>query len=225
MKISHAPTIVALTSALLLGACNPVVDYSAAEAPKKLALDSSTTRVDLRFGPGTAHLSPADAARLRQLAATGTIGAADRVLVAAAGPPDLAARRAGAISSQLLHYGIVASPIQLADMRPDRGLVEITRTLVTLPACPNWSKPAQPGFDNQPSSNHGCAAQLNLGLMVAHPTDLASGTPLGMAEGQPAAAAMNRYLNDKVTPLPQAGNAKAFSSGASTTTATPTGSQ
>jgi hypothetical protein len=35
-------------------------------------------------------------------------------------------------------------------------------------------------------------------MMVANPTDLASGLPVGATAGQPAAAAVNRYLNDKV---------------------------
>jgi hypothetical protein len=34
--------------------------------------------------------------------------------------------------------------------------------------------------------------------MVADPADLASGQPLGMAAGQPAAAAVYRYNTDKV---------------------------
>jgi pilus assembly protein CpaD len=222
MNNHHTSLALAVASTLLLGACSPVTDYSAAEAPKHITLDSSTIRVDLRFGPGSAHLWPADAARLRQLAAAGGIGSADRIFIAAAGPPSLAEQRIGAVSAELLHYGLVVSPIQLSGVRPDRAIVEVTRTLVTLPPCPNWSKPPRSDFDNQPSSNHGCATEVNLGMMVARPTDLASGLPLGAAEGQPAAAAMNRYLNDKPTPLAAAGGASPFTAAATTATAAPT---
>lgn len=219
MKTNRAPAILALASALLLGACAPVTEYSAAEAPKDLVLDSSTTRLDLRFSAGTARLSPGDAFRLRDMAARGGIAPADRVYVAASGPPRLAEQRVGAVAAQLLHYGIVASPTQLAQLPPNYAIVEITRTLVTLPPCPNWSKPSASDFGNQPSSNHGCTTEVNLGMMVANPADLASGTRLGPVAGQPAAAAVNRYLNDKVTALQQSGTATAFSSSTSTNNA------
>ena len=229
MNSNRTSLTLALASTLLLGACAPGTEYTAAEAPKQLTLDSSTVRVDLGFGPGTAHLRPADTARLRQLAAAGGISADDRIFIAAAGPPGLAAQRIGAVSAELLHYGIVVSPIQLSGVRPDRAIIEVTRTLVTLPPCPNWSKQPYSDFGNQPSSNHGCATEVNLGMMVARPTDLASGLPLGAAEGQPAAAAINRYLNDKTMPLASAAAATPFSAAASTAPAAastpPTGGQ
>jgi pilus assembly protein CpaD len=96
---------------------------------------------------------------------------------------------------------------------------------VTLPACPNWSKPSQPDFANAPSSNFGCSTETNLGLMVANPTDLAAARTLNGAAGQPAVAAVQRYMTDKVTPLPTANGATPFSATASQTpsAAPPTG--
>jgi type IV pilus biogenesis protein CpaD/CtpE len=38
--------------------------------------------------------------------------------------------------------------------------------------------------------------------MVASPADLVSGRPLAPADGRPAVAAVDRYLADKVQPLP-----------------------
>jgi pilus assembly protein CpaD len=192
--------VMALT--LIIGACAPVTTYTDAESPKNLKLDSATTQVGLRFAPGTASLSPVDAARLTHLAATGGIAASDRVTIAAAGSPYLAQERVGAVALLLQHYGIVAVAT-LDAVPPNRAVVTVTRTLVTLPPCPNWSHPSQPDFDNQPSSNFGCATETNLGMMVANPADLAGGLPAGRAAGHPAAAAVNRYLNDKVV-LPTA---------------------
>jgi pilus assembly protein CpaD len=122
-------------------------------------------------------------------------------------------------------YGIAVSGTGVASVPPNHATVEVVRTLVTLPPCPNWSKPPQPDYENAPSSNFGCATETNLGLMVANPTDLASARPLGPAEGQPAAAAVQRYLTDKVTPLPSETGATPFSAAASqATAAAPTGS-
>jgi pilus assembly protein CpaD len=202
MHANRSLLILALT--LFVGACSPATSYTEAEAPKRLKLDSATTQLDLHFAPG-ANLSPADAAHLREMAAAGRIGADDRVVVAAAGAPHLAEERAGAVSRLLLNYGI-AAVVGSADVPANQAVVEAMRTLVTLPPCPNWSKISSYDYGNQPSSNFGCATETDLGMMVANPTDLASGLPVGPSAGQPAAAAVNRYLNDKVV-LPTANTA------------------
>jgi len=226
MNINRTPLAFGLATTLLLGACNPATIYTDAEAPRNLTLDTSTTRVDLHFAPGSAQLTPAEAARLRRLAASGSIGEADRVTVGAAGPPYVAEQRVASVSAVLLGYGVIVTGTQLADVPPNHAIVEVTRTLVTLPPCPNWSKQSQPDYANAPSSNFGCASETNLGVMAANPTDLAAARTMRGTAGQPAAAAVQRYLTDKVTPLPTAMGATPFSSAASPTTAAPTsGSQ
>jgi len=226
MKTNRTPLALGLATTLLLGACNPATVYTDAEAPRNLTLDTSTTRVDLHFAPGSAQLSPAEAGQLRRLAANGAIGAGDRVTVASAGTPYVAEQRVASVSAVLLGYGVVVTGAQLANVPPNHAIVEVTRTLVTLPPCPNWSKQSQPDDANAPSSNFGCASETNLGLMVANPTDLASARTMRGTAGQPAAAAIQRYLTDKVTPLPTAMGATPFSAAASPTTAAPTtGSQ
>jgi pilus assembly protein CpaD len=221
-------SLLVLALALFVGACAPATTYTDAEAPKRLKLDSATTQVELHFAPGTASLSPADAAHLRQLAATGGIGPSDRVTVAAAGPPHLAEERVGSVSTLLLHYGVVAIA-EPVDVPPNRAVVEVTRTLVTLPPCPNWSKTSGMDYGNQPSSNFGCATATNLGMMIANPTDLASGLPVGASDGHPASAAVNRYVNDKVelpsanTALPVAAAGASPTSGGNANASSPTG--
>jgi pilus assembly protein CpaD len=215
-------TAFAAALSLALGGCNLVADYSAAEASKKLSVATSTTQVDVRFVPGSAALATADAARLRYLAASGAIGAADRVTVSAAGGPELAKQRMGAIAAQLLHYGIVVTSAPLAQVPNNQAIVEVARSLVTLPPCPNWSKYPAGDFNNAASSNFGCASQTNLGLMAANPGDLASGRPLEPALGQPAVSAVTRYLTDKVV-LPTANTALPIAQ--TTSTQTPGGSQ
>jgi pilus assembly protein CpaD len=223
-------SLLALTLTLLVGACAPVTTYTDAEAPKRLRLDSATTQLDVRFVPGTAQLSPADAARLRQIAATGGVDPADRVTVAAAGAPSLSEQRLGSVSSVLLHYGVVPIAVQLAEVPPNHAIIMVDRTLVTLPPCPNWSKRPGTDFGNQPSSNFGCATETNLGMMIANPSDLASGLPVGTSSGRPASSAVYRYLTDKVE-LPTANSSLPIATqtstqqGAGTPNASPSGSQ
>ena len=188
----------ALTLALV--ACAPgAAEYTKAEAPNRLQVAGATSTVELAFAPRSDRLVAAAEARLGSLVATGAIRPADRVMVAAAGPPGLAAAREAAVARQLLRWGIVADAQPLPAVPRDRALVTVGRYAVTLPPCPNWSEPRANDFTNAPTSNFGCATAVNLGLM-ANPADLASGEALGPAAGQPAAAAVTRYLTDQVTP-------------------------
>ena len=190
-----------ISLALLLSAvgCYPLsAEYTESEAPKTLRLDNATTQFNFRFAPGSTRLLGGDASRLRNLAATGTIGSRDRVLVFAGGGPGLAAARVEAVGEELLPYGIVVSGANAPNIPRDAVLVEAQRYLVTLPPCPNWSKEPIDHFTNAQSSNFGCATVSNLARMVASPADLVSGRPLGSTAGMPASAAVQRYLTDKV---------------------------
>jgi pilus assembly protein CpaD len=180
-------------------ACYPIAaEYTESEAPKTLRLDNATTQFNFRFAPGSTRLLGGDASRLRNLAATGTIGPRDRVLVFAGGGPGLGAARVEAVGEELLPYGIVASGGNSPNIPRDAVLVEAQRYMVTLPPCPNWSKEPIDHFTSAQSSNFGCATVSNLARMVASPADLVSGRPVGLTAGMPASAAVQRYLTDKV---------------------------
>jgi type IV pilus biogenesis protein CpaD/CtpE len=118
-------------------------------------------------------------------------------------PPGLAERRAAAISRELLRYGIVTQTVALGAVPANHALVSVGRYAVTLPNCPNWSQSLDYDFTNAYTSNYGCANASNLGLMVASPGDLVSGRSFSGPDAQPAAAAVQRYLTDRVKPPPQ----------------------
>jgi pilus assembly protein CpaD len=191
-----------LAIALALAACAPgAAEYTKAEAPNRLQVEGATSTVAVAFAPGSGRLAAAAARHLDQIVADGAIQPADRVTIAAAGPPGLAAAREAAISRQLLRWGIVAQVQPLPDMPTDHALVIVGRYAVTLPPCPNWSEPRANDFTNALPSNFGCATGVNLGLMVANPGDLVGGRPLAPADGRPVAAAVDRYLADQIQPL------------------------
>jgi pilus assembly protein CpaD len=195
---------VAAAGALLaIAACQPLpATYTAAEAPKTVTLSNATAHFGLRFEPGSARLLPSDAARLRIWAARGMIAPSDRVAVAAAGAPALAAARVATLSRELLRYQIVADTFTPPALPPNRAVIDSVRYLVTLPPCPDWSKSPDGDFTNTPASNFGCATADNLALMVANPADLVSGRRAGLAEGRAQAAAVQRYENGTVvTPV------------------------
>ena len=191
----------ALPLLLALGACQPgVATYTTSEAPHNLELSSAPHRIAVRFLPGSTRLARGEAQRLKRLVLLGAILPQDRVAVAAAGGWRLASAREAVLSRMLLPYRIVVEPAAFPWAARDRALITIDRTLVTLPACPNWSGPTPERFNNQPASNFGCATATDRGLMVANPTDLVRGEPLGPADAGPAVIATNLYLTNKVPP-------------------------
>ena len=102
--------------------------------------------------------------------------------------------------------GIAPIPAPGLGVPGDAAVIRRERCLVTLPPCPDWSKPAVGAgdFTNTASSNFGCATAVNLGLTVAQPADLVGRlVRSGSRPVQPAATAVDRYLNDKVA-LPAA---------------------
>lgn len=191
---------VAAGATLAIAACQPQpASYTGAEAPKAITLSNATAQFVVRFVPGSARLVPLDVARLRGAMAGGMIAPSDRVAVAAAGPPALAAARVATLSRELLRYRIVADTFAPAALPPNRAVIDAARYLVTLPPCPNWSKPPGGDFTNTPASNFGCATADNLALMVASPADLVSGRQLAPANGQIARAAVEHYEQDVIT--------------------------
>ena len=96
-----------------------------------------------------------EVARLARLVASGEIARSDRISVAPAGPPVLAAHRVARIGYEMLRYGITVGTVPVAEVPRDSAIVEIDRHLVTLPPCPNWSSPAAADFTNMKNSNFG----------------------------------------------------------------------
>src|SRR5438874_10858208 len=147
---------------LALAACRPAAtEWTASEACKRGRLYNASAAINVRSAPGSAHLLPADAARLRTMAATGAIQPSDRVAVAVGGGPALAEARRDAISAALLSSGIVTSPSALAGVATNHAVLELGRYLVTTPACPNWSKASGTDFTNSFPSNWAGANQTN----------------------------------------------------------------
>jgi pilus assembly protein CpaD len=188
--------------AALLAFAGCAADYTKSEAPNELRVDGAETRREVAFAAGSAYLPAGELRKIDQWVLSGGIRPADRVEIAAGGPHGLAERRAAAIKSELLRYGIVATALAIDTAPANRAVVSIGRYAVTLPTCPNWSQSLSYEFTNALTSNYGCANATNLGLMVASPADLVSGRPFAGADAQPAASAVQRYLTDKVKPPP-----------------------
>ena len=127
--------LIAVPLMLALAAC--ATDYTKSEAPNELRVDGAETRREVAFAAGSAYLPASELRKLDQWVLSGGIRPADRVQIAAGGPPGLAERRAAAIKSELLRYGIVAAALPIDTVPANRAVVSTGRYAVTLPTCPN----------------------------------------------------------------------------------------
>lgn len=100
-------------------------------------------------------------------------------------------------------YGILVnqgSPATAGALGPDAVRVVVSRTEARVPNCPNWSRAADPNFNNLSGSNYGCGVNSNLAAMVADPNDLVHGRSAGAAsDGATAAKAIKMYRDWPLT--------------------------
>jgi pilus assembly protein CpaD len=88
---------------------------------------------------------------------------------------------------------------------PDASVIRYDGSKVTPPDCRKLAVPASltDGGQQFPTVAWGCATYTNLAAQVARPEDLRAPAPVGPADAEVAANAMQRYKQDKVTPLDQ----------------------
>lgn len=85
-------------------------------------------------------------------------------------------------------YGLFLEPvppITTSAVAPGTVRVIITRSVATVPGCPDYSRNGTAEFNSNTSSNHGCAINSNIAAMVARPEDLVRGRP-GAPTSDPA---------------------------------------
>lgn len=117
------------------------------------------------------------------------------------------AARAAAIGERLRAWGLRSIVEGPAPNQPDDVVRVVIETyVVTLAGCPDWTHHPSISYDNEPTSNFGCASARNLGLMIADPGDLIEGRAMGAADGTVLAAAVKRYRAGKTKALLGAGS-------------------
>ena len=105
----------------------------------------------------------------------------------------------------LVLAGCSESFINDLDRGSQRKLLNATMTVdgvvLTVPGCPDWTKPTRVNYSNSVHSNFGCADAANLGAMLANPADAWFGRKPGTADGAVGAAAIGRYRAGETKPL------------------------
>ncbi len=158
---------------------------------------------DIRFGPGEQNIRDGEKRTLDQFLVRNTVSRQDAIVLV--GRDDAVSDRIAEIYKHLAPYDLritVASGGSGAEPESfDTVRVVVHRTLVRLPNCPDWSGSPSDDGTNRHFSNHGCATAINLGLMVARPSDLARGRNIGSMDGEYGSLAIQRYRLGETKPL------------------------
>ena len=197
-------------AALLISGCTPEsARWTPAEAPKENQVTFTTMTHPVHFAANAAEPTGGEAKALSDFIGTVQIGYGDQVTVDA-GPAGkdaaanaLAVKRMEAVIAMLRKERIRAQsasrPSVDAALTHDAVVVTVGRYVVTGPNCPDRSKPEADDLTNTVQSNYGCATATNLGLMIANPRDLLSGSPAGPADGDYATRGVQDYRNGLIS--------------------------
>ena len=95
---------------------------------------------------------------------------------------------------------MAGAPVTSGAIAPGTVRVVVSRTVATVPNCPNWERPSQPNPNNKSMPGLGCAVNANLAAMIANPEDLVHGREgTGMLDPTTAAKAVNTYRSKPST--------------------------
>lgn len=162
-----------LAPALLIGGCMGTQNRGLESVHQPVVSRSDYVLDVATAGNG---LDGGETQRLRGWLASMRLGYGDRVSIddpAGASPgvrDDVAAVVAG--------YGLLLgdeAPVTGAPVAPGTVRIVVSRMHASVPGCPDWSRNMSVDYDQNTSSNQGCAINSNLAAMVANPGDLVRG--------------------------------------------------
>ena len=161
-------------------------------------------RTDFVFDVATGGdgVAPAELARLDAWFDSIDLRYGDQVTIdEAAGYESEAARRD--VAGVAARYGLLlvdaAAPITAGQVQPGNVRVVVSRTVASVPNCPNWDTPSQPNYNNKTMPNLGCGVNSNLAAMVANPNDLVQGQDGSNSGAATATRAIRSYRQAQPT--------------------------
>lgn len=138
-----------------------------------------------------------------------SLGYGDRVAIDGEG-----SRAKDSIADILGNYGLLLSDMAPATAGTVPGgavRVVVTRSVASVPGCPDWSSTQESDIVHGTHTNFGCATNGNLAAMVANPQDLVLGQPGAVTRAPTAATKAIKTYQDKANT--GAGDLKTLSGG------------
>ena len=200
----------ALAPALLIGGCAGTQNRGL-ESIHQPVVSRQTYALDLQtVGDGLAR---DETARLGGWLATLKLRYGDRIAI-----DDPAGYRTARydVSRVVAGYGLLVDdgrPVAGPPVAPGTVRVVVSRMLATVPGCPDWSRNASHEFDNNTSSNYGCATNANLAAMIANPEDLVHGQSGDGTDAARSSKAIEAFRRGPSTPSAPAPSTTTTTSG------------
>lgn len=206
--------LLAALAAAPLGACQDSrgeIGWTPPRVAAEPQVEATEFRHEVLFTPGGSMLSAASEASLRQFVMQVATARDDQIFVLAspaqlgdpAGQGLLSQRRQAAVIRSLAGLGITsrAALVGSEALEPQAVAVIVRRTVVSLPACPDWTEELGANADNRPLRGWSCATAVNFGMMVADPNDLIRGRDPGNADGEYLARSVEQYRKGRTRDL------------------------
>jgi pilus assembly protein CpaD len=143
----------------------------------------------------TAGLAPGETERVAGWLASMRLHYGDQVAVDDPNPYNSRAR--GEVAAIVSSYGMRLTdraPITNAPLAAGMVRVVVSRSVATVPGCPDFTRSGSSEFEGSATSNFGCASNASLAAMVADPLDLVRGrTDNGTVDPVTSARAIGIY--------------------------------
>lgn len=100
------------------------------------------------------------------------------------------------LSDAAAERGILMSdtaPVTPGQVAPGTVRVIVTRSVASVPSCPDWHTTSDANLNSSNHSNYGCAINSNLAAMIADPEDLVRGRKDNNLDSNSGKAAINAY--------------------------------
>ena len=175
--------------AMSLGACSGEMNQSL-YSTKQPVVERTHYTLDLAGGPGGLPIS--EQRRLAGWFEALDLGYGDRVAIE---EDTASAATIDNVGTIVERYGIMLSdlaPVTEGFIEPGRTRVIVTRSVASVPGCPDWSDTSDANFANATSRNYGCATNSNVAAMIANPEDLVRGQE---SKGSPVITSSNRAID------------------------------
>jgi pilus assembly protein CpaD len=198
-KMASKSAILLVAAALSGCAYHPGPDPEAGLQPVNQPVLSRSDYVFDAAAPG-GNLPPSEAARLDSWFSSLDLRYGDSIYVDAGPYSDAARAEVAGIAGK---YGLLVSPGApvTAGAVPEGSVrVVVSRTIASVPNCPNWERKSQPNYNNKSMPGFGCAVNGNMAAMVANPEDLFHGREgTGVLDTATAAKAVDVYRKKQPT--------------------------
>ena len=196
MRIVSMALITAL--GLSVTACGSTTANRSVYSERQPVVSKTNYVLDLSAGNG--GLSTAEQNRLSGWFDALDLGYGDRVAIDDPGYSASAVAR-NAVEAIVARYGLLVSekaPVTEGYVPAGLVRVVVSRTMASVPGCPDFSHRSHTDFQARTSANYGCGTNSTLAAMIANPEDLVRGENAEGEDQTRASKAIRAYRDKKV---------------------------